>query len=232
MKKSNREKVPFSVNFLTIQQRGKTEAVAMINMRLLVSTLVSFAILLISFNLYVTASAQQRDDQPLDPLSNRSPAQQNRDAQAISKRATKSAPTTLPQQGIAGPPANDDCEDAIEVFEGGTAFSTIGATTDGLSHPECKSFGDDNVNQDIWFTFTATQTNALTIMLCGSDYDTRLALYDGCGACLPSALIACNDDSCGLQSQIVAVPTTIGQCLTIRVGGFSANAGTGTLAVT
>jgi hypothetical protein len=71
------------------------------------------------------------------------------------------------------PPANDNCADAIEAFDGVTPFATLGATTDGLPHPnQCNFFGEPQINQDIWFTYVALQTGMAEFALCNSDYDT------------------------------------------------------------
>jgi hypothetical protein len=130
------------------------------------------------------------------------------------------------------PPANDNCIDRIEVFDGSTAYTTLGATTDGPPHELCNDgFADPQVNQDVWFNYTATQTGTLQVDTCGSGYDTKLAVYDGC-ACPVSDfnLLGCQDDTspCGLQS-VVQVNVTAGNCYKIRVGGFGTAVGNGTL---
>jgi hypothetical protein len=162
-----------------------------------------------------------------DPLSKMSPAMQQR-AQAASPRKVKPTPTIAPG-GIAGGPANDDCATPATAVDGDQAFDTTGAVTDGLPDASCLSFGDDNVNQDIWYNYTATATDLLNISLCGSLYDTRVAIYDGCGVCPPTAILACNDDSCGLQSQITGISVTSGNCYTIRVGGYDIATGSGNM---
>jgi hypothetical protein len=59
--------------------------------------------------------------------------------------------------------------------------------------------------------------------LCGSDHDTKLAVYSGCG-CPSASPLACSDDDCGsgienLQSR-VEIAVTFGQEYMIRAGGF------------
>jgi len=68
--------------------------------------------------------------------------------------------------------------------------------------------------------------------LCGSDYDTALAVYDGCG-CPTAPPLACNDDGCGaaagnVQSR-VEFPAMTGQSYLVRVGGFQGDQGDGRL---
>lgn len=115
-------------------------------------------------------------------------------------------------------PANNDCVNAIPINNGITTFSTVGATTDGPA-------GCAN-NQDIWYLYTATSTADLIVSLCGSSYDTYIAVYDYTGACPPGPQLACNDDSCGLQS-MVTVPVQAGLVYALRVGGFAGGVGTG-----
>ena len=129
-----------------------------------------------------------------------------------------------------GAPPNDDCANMIEVYDGETPFSTVGATTDGPAHESC-SFccGDLDINQDIWFRYKATKPYQ-QFSLCGSTFDTKMAIYMGT-ECPPREenLIACIDDSCELQSSILTDSLIINQCYTIRVGGYANSEGGGTL---
>ncbi len=131
-------------------------------------------------------------------------------------------------------PANDDCADAISVQTGDTPFTTLGARTDGLPEPTlCNFSGDTQVKSDIWFCHTATCTGDLTVSLCNSDYDTKLALYDGCTCGVTDSINACNDDFCGpvgLKSELT-IAVVKGQSNLIRVGGFAGGTGGGTLSI-
>jgi len=74
-------------------------------------------------------------------------------------------------------------------------FNTTGATFDG---PEaCNQHNSPN----LWYVYTATCTGTATISLCGSSFDTLLAVYSGT-ACANLTLIGCNDDFCNQQSQL------------------------------
>jgi hypothetical protein len=128
-------------------------------------------------------------------------------------------------------PANDNCANAMLIIQGSYPFSTIGATTDGPSESQCNNFGDSQVNQDIWFRYVATCSGPLTVSLCGSNFDTKVAFYatSNCPTS-PNTAVSCNDDYCSLQSQLVA-NVIAGFTYIIRVGGFSNNFGTGTLTV-
>jgi hypothetical protein len=118
-----------------------------------------------------------------------------------------------------GPP-NDDCSDRIDAFDGPNAFSNEGATTDGPPSGLCDFFNNDQIHSDVWFNYTALCNGDATISLCGgTDLDTKMAVYDGCD-CKNLQILACNDDACGLQSE-VTIPVTQGNCYKIRIGSFS-----------
>ncbi len=119
------------------------------------------------------------------------------------------------------PPFNDDCGNAVVVTDGSTAFSTANATTDGPSE-SCGS-----VSNDVWYRYLAPCDGDATFSLCGSSFDTQLALYTGCPG--GSSAIACNDDACAAQSELT-VTLTDGTEYWIRVGGTST--GSGALVVT
>jgi hypothetical protein len=111
-------------------------------------------------------------------------------------------------------PLNDDCNKSKSVSDvTGLAFDTTNATQDGPGH----YMNSPNV----WYCYTATCTGCATVSLAGSDFDTKLAVYDGCD-CYPAAddLIKSNDDFHGQQSQIT-FPVKAGNQYLIEVGGFN-----------
>ena len=127
---------------------------------------------------------------------------------------------------------NDSCSNAIALVSASTPFSTIGATTDGPQETLCPfCCGDLQINNDIWYTYTAT-CGQTTISLCGSNYDSKIAVYNGT-ACptSPGTALACNDDFCGLQSQ-VSFPSQVGATYLIRIGGYLSSVGSGSINIT
>ncbi len=126
-------------------------------------------------------------------------------------------------------PANNACSAAITIDHcSPVAFSTVGATTDGPLEPAtCNFFGYQQVGSDIWYRYTAACTGSVQVSLCDSTYDTKLAVYTSCGG----LAIACNDDFCGLRSQI-EFPATVGTSYLFRIGGFNNSQGSGTISVT
>ncbi|MHC4498102.1 MAG: hypothetical protein ACYS21_03200, partial [Planctomycetota bacterium] len=121
-------------------------------------------------------------------------------------------------------PANDDCANAQAVGDVvDQPFDTTCATFDGGGH--CTTA------QNIWYCYTATCTGYVTVSLCGSSYDTMLAVYNGC-ACYPTFddRIECDDDSCGRQSEITFWAVD-GNDYLIEVGGYWSDAGQGLLSI-
>ncbi|MCP4256138.1 MAG: hypothetical protein GY774_01265 [Planctomycetes bacterium] len=119
---------------------------------------------------------------------------------------------------------NDDCYNAKLIGNvTDLPFDTSNASFDGPGH--CMT------SPNIWYIYTATCTGNATVSLCGSSYDTKLAVYNG-GGCNPSLsrLIECNDDYCGWQSE-VTIEVIAGQQYLIEVGGFGDNTGEGLISV-
>ena len=120
------------------------------------------------------------------------------------------------------PPANDLCANAIGVGEGTATWDNTDAQTDGPD--ECLNFGVTQISSDVWFLYTATAAaDIITIDLCGSGIgDTKLAVYDAAAGCpTVTSAIACNDDSCGLQSRVRICGVTAGAQYLIRVGTYT-----------
>lgn len=116
--------------------------------------------------------------------------------------------------------AQDECSTAAAAALGNTAFDTTTATP-SIELWNCASGG----GPDLWYTYTAANTNDIVIETCGSSYDTALEVFSG--ACGALVLIECNDDFCGLQSTVSISGVTAGTTYTFRVGGWNGNSGTG-----
>jgi hypothetical protein len=114
-------------------------------------------------------------------------------------------PLAEPAGCIPEPPFNDECTDSMPITDGTTFFDNLGATTDGppqdctgLPRGTCCDFpfGDETVQSDIWFDYTAECNGAVTLSFCDAGFDTKVAVYDG-PACPADVLaFACNDDAC------------------------------------
>src|SRR5206468_3397243 len=69
-------------------------------------------------------------------------------------------------------PLNGLCANAILVSNGITVFDTTGAVTDGPT--DAPVAGCTQVNQDIWYHYISSCAGAVTVSLCGSNFDTAL----------------------------------------------------------
>ncbi len=118
---------------------------------------------------------------------------------------------------------SDDCSNAAanDAISGAGTFSmtNVGATN-GL--PD--STGCVNTQLDVWFYWTSTQTGTARLQFCGqTTTDTVVAIWadNNGGACPSGTAVVCNDDSCGLQSQVLW-STTAGQTYFLQLGAFGA----------
>ncbi|MHC4705227.1 MAG: hypothetical protein ACYTFQ_32155, partial [Planctomycetota bacterium] len=123
-------------------------------------------------------------------------------------------------------PPNNDCDKAEPVGDvTNLAFDTSRATFDGPGH--------FMRSPNLWYCYTATCTGEVTISLAGSQFDTKLAVYNGC-ECYPQSndLIKSNDDFHGQQSEVTFSATAASQYL-IEVGGYNQTAkGRGVINIT
>lgn len=126
------------------------------------------------------------------------------------------------------PPVNDDVANPLPITVGLTQFTNRGGSTDGPEDCEC------DVKKDVWYRYVGTEDCLLTVSLCGSSFDTTLAIYPeplNPGALLvPGDELDCVDDSCSYQSEVSA-PVLAGQAILLRVGGWNDIEGDGELAV-
>lgn len=122
-------------------------------------------------------------------------------------------------QAFAAPPANDDFDAAISV---GTVlpFRDILNTSEAITaadDPDCAGNGPT-----VWYVFTPSQDIEVTANTFGSDYDTTLSVYTGSRGALTQ--IACNDDSQGVQSNVI-FNAVAGETYFLMVGAFASGAG-------
>jgi hypothetical protein len=119
---------------------------------------------------------------------------------------------------LAAPPANDDFDNATVVP--GLSFTdsidTSEATT-AFDDPDCIGNGPT-----VWYSFTPTEGMQVEANTFGSDYDTTLSVYTGSRDALTQ--IACNDDTAGLQSQVI-FEAIAGETYFFMVGAFASGTG-------
>ncbi len=123
---------------------------------------------------------------------------------------------------ISPPPTNDDCSAPIAIAgQGSFPFNLIGATTglEGQAEYVCYFFGSSTVDSDVWFSWTADANGDAIVSTCSSSVDTKIASYPAGGCPTAGSSLGCNDDSCGLQSQLL-FPVTTGTSYMIQLGTF------------
>jgi hypothetical protein len=131
-------------------------------------------------------------------------------------------------------PPNDECVNAIPIGLGDTPLDNHCATAGPPEHETCTDSYLVGLGLDVWYTYTAGFTGPLVVSTCDQvDYNTQLAVYDGCDCDnLSDPPLACNNDGavCSDGSSLLVVDVVAGHCYTIRVGSsFDGPIGTGTL---
>jgi hypothetical protein len=135
---------------------------------------------------------------------------------------------TISPPGPTAPP-NDACANAITVaYPSVTAFNSALATSDGPTPTNCGT--GNTVGNDIWYRVTPCASGTVTVSTCGANYDSVLAVYQNVCPPTNSNQLACNDDSCGLQSQLTFTAVA-GTTYLIRVGGYQGATGSGNLTI-
>ncbi|MCK4461131.1 MAG: hypothetical protein KAW46_04970, partial [candidate division Zixibacteria bacterium] len=129
---------------------------------------------------------------------------------------------TLTISPFGGEEEGDSWENCIEISGDvvDLAYTTNGYTPDGP--------GDCMSSPNIWYCYTATESGLAVVSLCGSSYDTKLAVYDGVDP-YTDVMMGCNDDACGLQSELTDLPFVSGNTYLVEVGGYSSSTGDGIL---
>ena len=120
---------------------------------------------------------------------------------------------------------NDDCGSATAIAgQGNFSYSNLGATTgaEGQAEGICYQFGSSTVANDVWYEWTPDVNGTAIVSLCGgAAHDSKLAAYPG--SCASGGALACNDDNCGLASEI-QFAVTAGVPVTIQLGSYPSSA--------
>ena len=105
-------------------------------------------------------------------------------------------------------------------------FDTTSATTSNV--------GIHAIGKDLFYCYTASCTGVGLFSLCGTAWDTKIAVWDGC-ACPPTTELGYNDDygpACSTSASSVEVTVVLGHHYLVQVGGFSTYSGPGVLTIT
>ncbi|MHC5005569.1 MAG: hypothetical protein ACYTJ0_20910, partial [Planctomycetota bacterium] len=128
---------------------------------------------------------------------------------------------TFGAMNALGCPLNGDLPTMpLVVHDGEAPFDTFAAATEGPAlPPTCDEGGGLSFTNDVWRLYTAPAGRAVTIGVCNSDFDTRLAVY--AASADPGLPIACSDDGCGATGAQSALtfPASAGAQYLVRIGG-------------
>lgn len=132
---------------------------------------------------------------------------------------------------VSLPYPNERCLDATPVGDGEFAFSTGIASSDGVPEPACFGASEPQIANDRWWRYSPPVPGTVKVFTCGSEFDTRIAVYGATCPTQPGTTLACNDNYCGVQSSLFFVGDVGNQYL-IRVGGRGTSRGFGSLFIT
>ncbi len=124
------------------------------------------------------------------------------------------------------PPANDLCTNATVVVRSGLHFANnIDASTDGGATGCGAAFPGDigGGTRDVWFRVSPGRSGEITVATCGSAINSVVSVHTGCPG-TPENQVACNDDACGVQSE-VTFQGFRGTTYYVRVAGYFGSQG-------
>ncbi|MBC7772303.1 MAG: hypothetical protein H7210_07410 [Pyrinomonadaceae bacterium] len=123
--------------------------------------------------------------------------------------------------GGVQPPANDECANATAIANGTFPGTSNNSTSDGASACGPALVGD------VYYRYTAPATGAVNASTCSAgSFDTTISIHSACPATTANQ-IACNDNFCGVRSQ-VTFSAVAGTQYVVRVTGQT----TGTFTLT
>lgn len=131
-------------------------------------------------------------------------------------------------QAALAAPANDHCNNPTPI---GNVTNQSFDTT-GSDHDNTYSYSNGN---NIWYCYTATCTGTVKVSLCGTSWDSMLAVYDGCQCPTGTNRIAYNDDDnttpC-TPASTVQFQAVCGNQYLIEVGHYyTNNVGSGVISI-
>ncbi len=122
--------------------------------------------------------------------------------------------------GTLDPACNDDCINAVQVFDGANV-----SNNDNRGPDDAEAVCQPVSNNDVWFFYVASCTGPVMVDTIGSLFtpsnDTVLSVYGACG----SPELACDDDAGPGLLSFLEFDAAVGQTYFIRVAGFLNNSG-------
>ncbi|MBY0312431.1 MAG: hypothetical protein K2W85_10200 [Phycisphaerales bacterium] len=127
---------------------------------------------------------------------------------------------------VLAQPANNVCGANQATFTIPGAGGVVNGTTaaSSVDGSACAGTGGD-----VYWYFTPSTSGPFALSLCTttSAFDTVLSVHSGCPATTANTIsaAACNDDSCGLLSDLPSVTLTAGVTYTVRVANYGGASG-------
>jgi hypothetical protein len=118
-----------------------------------------------------------------------------------------------------------------DTIEGATVIPSLPYSDSGATCGFTQNYTDCVYNAgapDVVYAYTPTANGAINISLCGSGYDTGMWVYAG-GV---GNTVGCNDDFCGLQSEIDDISVAAGVTYYVVISGYSTACGSYALNLT
>jgi hypothetical protein len=141
--------------------------------------------------------------------------------EGIAAPATLTFTICVTSPAIPSPPVNDNCAGAINLNPGNSCSpylqNAAGATLSPQSSPICGG----NLNDDVWFKFTAAQTSSIIQATGQGVYDMVITAYSG--SCVTTSFMDCINNTGNGQTETLNLNgLTIGQTYFLRVYDFAA----------
>jgi hypothetical protein len=149
----------------------------------------------------------------------------------LGNQAPVKTPAVYPQD-VPGPQRQGGDTIATAMVIPAIPFDDIGTTVGYHDDYDETCPVDGNVAPDVVYRYTAVGTMAVNIDLCGSNYDTKVYVYD-----IGLNLIACNDDyywnaPCGVYVSLLEnVTLNDGMTYYVIIDGYGISSGTYVLAI-
>jgi hypothetical protein len=118
------------------------------------------------------------------------------------------------------PPSRQGGEDVGSALVIGSLPYADAGTTSGYNNDYEGTCGSTGA-PDVVYSFAPAADMLVHISLCGSSYDTKLYVFENTA----NNTIACNDDACGLQSELFDISFTSGNTYYIIVDGYGSSSG-------
>lgn len=127
-------------------------------------------------------------------------------------------------QAHAAPPSNDNFADAVNITLDGTGHALVNGTNVEATGEVDEPSGSGTL-ETVWYTWTATNSETVTVDTSGCDYDAYLHVYTG-AALNALTFVTSDDDSGSGACSLASFTPTPGTTYRIRIDGWSSSVGT------